>query len=158
MPLVPLHMRLRIRTSANHKFELSRHLMRILIADDHALVRSGIRFLLESHPGFVVCGEAADGLQAVRQAIDRRPDVVLLDISMPFMNGIEAAIEINEYRPDLPILMVSMHDYAAHSRALKGVAIKGYVTKDRIGRDLISAIEAVVRGQTYFPKGGQMPC
>lgn len=129
--------------------------MRILIADDHALVRSGIRLLLESHPGFVVCGEAADGLQAVQQAIDWRPDVVLLDISMPFMNGIEAALEIIEHRPELPILMLSVEDYAAHSHALKGIPIKGYVTKMRIGRDLISAIEALVRGQTYFPKGGQ---
>jgi len=132
--------------------------MRILIADDHSLVRSGIRLILESHDGFEVCGEAANGLEAVQQALGYGPDLVLLDISMPFMNGIEAALEIIDHRPDIPILVVSIDDYAAYSDALKDIAIKGYVTKARLGRDLIPAVEAVAHGQTYFSNGAQMLC
>jgi DNA-binding NarL/FixJ family response regulator len=127
--------------------------MRILIADDHIAVRKGVRSILESHDGYVVCGEAANGLEAVEQVRESDPDVVVLDITMPVLNGIEAAREITQERPDIPILILSMHEYSLQSAAVMGTGIKGYVTKSKTADELIRAIEAVSSGQTYFPDG-----
>lgn len=126
--------------------------MRILIADDHIAIRKGVRAILESHDGYVVCGEAANGLEAVEQVRESDPDVVVLDITMPVLNGIEAAREIMRERPEIPILVLSMHEYSLQSAAVKGTGIKGYVTKSKTADELIRAIEAVCSGQTYFPE------
>jgi DNA-binding NarL/FixJ family response regulator len=124
--------------------------IRILLADDHNVMRRGLRLLLESQPGFNVVGEAADGHQAVEQAQALRPDVVVLDIAMPHLNGAEAAHRINELLPNTAIVILSMHsDESYVLRALKAGA-KGYLVKDSAESDLIGAIKAVSAGKAFF--------
>src|SRR5580700_11876565 len=114
--------------------------IRILLADDHTLMRRGLRLLLESQPEFTVVAEAADGRQAVEQAEATNPDVVVLDIAMPNLNGIEAAQRIISQRPGTSIVFLSMHsDEGYVLRALK-VGAKGYLLKDSAEGDLIEAI------------------
>ncbi len=124
--------------------------IRILLADDHNVMRRGLRLLLESHPGFLVVAEAADGRQAVEQAQSTKPDVVILDIAMPQLGGTEAAQRINEALPKTAIIILSMHsDEGYVLRALKAGA-KGYLLKDSVEGDLIDAIKAVSEGKTFF--------
>lgn len=127
--------------------------MRFVIADDHAGVRKGVRDIIESQDKYVVCGEAADGLEAVQQTLDCNPDVVILDISMPLLNGLDAARHIHEQKPKTPIIILSVNRYCPQARSLDGDAgIKGYVVKARASDDLIQAIQTVAAGQTYFPR------
>lgn len=124
--------------------------LRVLLADDHKLMRSGLRLLLEQQPDFVVVGEADDGLQAVAAVESLRPDVVVMDIGMPNLNGIEAARKIKELWPDIAILMLSMHsDEGYVLRALRAGA-RGYLLKDSAEGDLVTAIQAVSEGKSYF--------
>lgn len=124
--------------------------IRILLADDHTVMRRGLRLLLESHPEFSVVGEAADGRQAVDQAESTNPDVVVLDITMPNLGGIEAAERIVSQLPHAAIIFLSMHsDESYVLRALKSGA-KGYLLKDSAEGDLIEAIKAVTQGKTFF--------
>jgi len=124
--------------------------IRILLADDHNVIRHGLRLLLESHPEFVVVAEAADGRQAIDQAAATRPDVVVLDITMPNLSGTEAAERIMELLPSTAIVFLSMHsDEGYVLRALKAGA-KGYLLKDSAEGDLIEAIRAVSNGQAFF--------
>jgi two-component system response regulator NreC len=124
--------------------------IRILLADDHNVVRRGLRLLLESQPGFCVVGEAADGRQAVEQAELTKPDVVVLDIAMPHLSGTEAAQRIGEMLPATAIVILSMHsDEGYVLRSLKAGA-KGYLLKDSAESDLIEAIKAVSEGKTFF--------
>ena len=124
--------------------------IRILLADDHTVMRRGLRLLLESQPGFSVVGEAADGRQAVDQAESTEPDVVVLDITMPNLSGIEAAQRIASQLPHTAIVFLSMHsDEGYVLRALKSGA-KGYLLKDSAEGDLIEAIKAVSQGKTFF--------
>jgi len=124
--------------------------IRILLADDHNVMRRGLRLLLESQEGFSVVGEAADGLQAVEQAKATKPDVVVLDISMPHLSGTEAAQRIIEILPATEIVILSMHsDEGYVLRALKAGA-KGYLVKDSAEGDLIEAIKAVSEGKAFF--------
>lgn len=124
--------------------------IRILLADDHTVVRRGLRLLLESQPEFSVVAEASDGKQAVDAAEASRPDVVVLDIAMPNLNGIEAAQRIIASVPGAAIVVLSMHsDEGYVLRALKAGA-KGYLLKDAAEGDLIEAIKTVTRGKTFF--------
>jgi two-component system response regulator NreC len=124
--------------------------IRILLADDHNVMRRGLRLLLESQPGFSVVAEASDGRQAVSQAEATQPDVVVLDIAMPNLSGIEAAQRIVAARPGTEIVILSMHsDESYVLRALKAGA-KGYLLKDSAEGDLIDAIHAVSQGKTFF--------
>src|SRR5579872_6613986 len=124
--------------------------IRILLADDHTVVRRGLRLLLEGQPDFSVVAEAADGKQAVDAAETSQPDVVLLDIAMPNLNGIEAAQRILSVAPNTSIVVLSMHaDESYVLRALKAGA-KGYLLKDSAEGDLIEAIKSVTRGKTFF--------
>ena len=124
--------------------------IRILLADDHNIMRRGLRLLLERQPGFEVVGEAADGRQAVERAEATKPDVVVLDIAMPNMSGIEAAQRISASLPQTAIVILSMHsDEGYVLRALKAGA-KGYVLKDSAENDLIEAIKAVGEGKAFF--------
>lgn len=124
--------------------------IRILLADDHNVMRRGLRLLLQSQPGFIVVGEAADGHQAVDQAMALKPDVVVLDIAMPHLNGAEAANRIHEQLPNTAIVILSMHsDESYVLRALKAGA-KGYLVKDSAESDLIGAIKAVSEGKAFF--------
>jgi DNA-binding NarL/FixJ family response regulator len=124
--------------------------IRILLADDHNVMRKGLRLLLESQPGFSVVGEASDGRQAVEQAEATKPDVVVLDIAMPRLSGTEAAQRISELLPGTSVIILSMHsDEGYVMRALKAGA-KGYLLKDAAEGDLVEAIQAVGNGKTFF--------
>jgi two-component system, NarL family, response regulator NreC len=124
--------------------------IRILLADDHNVIRRGLRLLLESHPGFTVVADVADGRQAIEQAVATRPDVAILDIAMPHLSGTEAAERIIELLPSTAIVMLSMHaDEGYVLRALKAGA-KGYLLKDSAEGDLIQAIQAVSNGKAFF--------
>lgn len=124
--------------------------IRILLADDHNVMRKGLRLLLESQPGFSVVGEASDGHQAVEQAEATKPDVVVLDIGMPRLSGTEAAQRIGELLPGTSVIILSMHsDEGYVMRALKAGA-KGYLLKDAAEGDLVEAIQAVGNGKTFF--------
>ena len=124
--------------------------IRILLADDHTVMRRGLRLLLESQPEFSVVAEASDGRQAVEQAEAAHPDVAVLDIAMPNLSGIEAAQRITAALPNVAVVILSMHsDEGYVLRALK-VGAKGYLLKDSAEGDLIDAIKAVHQGKTFF--------
>jgi DNA-binding NarL/FixJ family response regulator len=123
---------------------------RILIADDHEVVRRGIRALLESHPGWEVSGEVEDGREAVERARELKPDLVLLDIGMPNLNGIEAARQILANDPEIDILILTVHDSQQVLREVLQVGARGFLLKSDAGRDLVTAVEAVQRNQTFF--------
>lgn len=128
--------------------------IRVLVADDHALVREGIRRALDQDPGFEVIGEASDGHQALALVAERDPDVVVLDLSMPRMGGLEAAARLGKEHPDTRVLVLSMHDDAEYvSRAVRAGA-HGYLLKDDAGpAQLRDAVLAVSRGESYFSAG-----
>ena len=124
--------------------------IRILLADDHVVMRRGLRLLLETQPDFCVIGEASDGRQAIAAATALKPDIALLDIAMPFLNGAEAAQRITEALPGVSIIILSMHaDESYVLRALRAGA-KGYLLKDSGESDVIDAIRAVSEGKTFF--------
>jgi len=124
--------------------------IRILLADDHNVMRRGLRLLLESQPGFIVVAEAADGRQAVEQALATKPDIAVLDIAMPHLSGAEAAQRITETLPATAVVILSMHsDEAYVLRALKAGA-RGYLVKDSAEGDLIEAIKVVHEGKAFF--------
>lgn len=124
--------------------------IRILLADDHIVMRRGLRLLLESQTEFSVVAEASDGREAVQQAEATRPDVAVLDITMPNLSGIEAAERISTAHPNTAIVILSMHsDEGYVLRALK-VGAKGYLLKDSAEGDLIEAIKMVHQGKTFF--------
>jgi len=124
--------------------------IRILLADDHTVVRKGLRLLLESHPGFQVIGDAADGRAAVSLAGEHTPDVVVMDVAMPGLNGIEAARQISAKLPHTAIVFLSMHsDEGYVLKALKAGA-RAYLLKDSAEHDLIAAVIAVSEGKAFF--------
>ena len=124
--------------------------IRILLADDHRVVRKGLCLLLESQPGFKVVAEASDGREAVALAEAHTPDIVVLDVGMPSLNGIEAARQISAKYPRTGIVFLSMHsDEAYVLKALKSGG-KAYLLKDSAEYDLISAIRAVNEGKAFF--------
>ena len=124
--------------------------IRILLADDHTVVRDGLRVLLERQPGFEIAGEASDGLEAVRLAEECNPDVVLMDIAMPLLNGIEATRRIAAKRPQTAIIILSMHyDESYVLRSLKAGA-RGYLVKDTAKTDLINGVRSVHEGRSFL--------
>jgi DNA-binding NarL/FixJ family response regulator len=124
--------------------------LRILIADDHTIMRNGLRLLLERQSDFVVVAEAENGRQAVELAARENPDVVIMDIGMPVLNGIEAAKRISEVQPKTAVVILSMHsDESYILRALKSGA-RGYLLKDSAEADLIGAVRAVAAGKAFF--------
>jgi len=124
--------------------------IRILLADDHRVVRRGLCLLLESQPGFQVVAEASDGRQAIAMAAEHAPDIAVLDVAMPMLNGIEAARQISTRQPRTGIVFLSMHsDEGYVLKALKSGA-KGYLLKDSAEYDLVNAIRAVHDGKAFF--------
>jgi DNA-binding NarL/FixJ family response regulator len=124
--------------------------VRIVLADDHTIMRRGLRLVLERQPDFAVVGEASDGREAVDLIVRENPDVAVIDIAMPLMNGIEAAKKITEERLKPAVVILSMHsDESYILRALRAGA-RGYLLKDSAENDLIQAIRAVCAGKAFF--------
>lgn len=124
--------------------------LRLLIADDHTLVRQGLRRILEGQPGWEVVAETGDGREAVRLTAELKPDVVLLDIAMPHLNGVEAMQQIERRVPGVRVLVLSMYsDEAYVTRAIRAGA-SGYLLKDSADTDLIKGITAVAQGKSFF--------
>ena len=127
--------------------------LRILIADDHTLVRQGLRKILETEPDWTVIAEAGDGREAVRQATEHQPDIVILDVAMPLLNGVEAVQQIHRRVPHVRLLVLSMYaDEAYVTRAVRAGAA-GYLLKDSADTDLIRAVAAVAQGKSFFSPG-----
>lgn len=127
--------------------------IKILLADDHALVRRGVRMILEAEPDFAVVAEADDGVEAVAQARAQPVDLAILDVAMPRMTGLQAAREIARRHPDLPILMLSMYDNDQYFFEALRAGASGYVLKSVADQDLLSACRAAVRGELFIYPG-----
>jgi DNA-binding NarL/FixJ family response regulator len=124
--------------------------LRILLGDDHTLVRQGVRKILEEQPNWTVIGEAQDGREVVRKALADEPDLVLMDVAMPLLNGIEATRQILRKLPSARVLILSMHaDEAYIIQALQAGA-RGYLLKDSADNDLVRAVTAVAEGKSFF--------
>jgi two-component system response regulator NreC len=124
--------------------------VRVMIVDDHALVREGITALLKFYEDVVVVGEASDGKEAITKAQELKPEVILMDIAMPGLGGLEATIEIKRRNPDVKVLVLSQYDDKEYvSRFLKA-DVSGYILKRAVGGELITAIRAVARGEHYL--------
>ena len=124
--------------------------IRVLVADDHAIVRTGIRHVLETEPGFTVVGEASNGVEALALAVELVPDVVVLDISMPGGSGLGTAAELRRRCPDTRILILSMHDNAEYVLESLRAGVHGYLLKDSAAAELGGAIRAVCQGESFF--------
>jgi len=125
-------------------------MLRILIADDHEFARRGVRAVLESHSGWEVCGEAKDGRESVELATKLRPDLILLDIGMPNLNGLEATRQILSVLPEAVILVLTMHDADHVIKEVLRAGARGFLLKSDAGRDLVAAVEALQRQRTFF--------
>ena len=124
--------------------------IRVLVADDHMIVRTGIRHVLESEAGFEVVGEAATGAEALALAAKLKPDVVVLDISMPGESGLQLAARLRDSSPEPRVLILSMHDNAEYVLESVRAGAHGYLLKDTAATELRSAIRTVCRGESYF--------
>ena len=124
--------------------------MRVLLADDHAIVRRGMRALLETEPGIEVIAEAADGLEAVRLCEEEKPDVLILDIAMPKLNGIDVAERCLKLQPSAVAIMLSMHADESYIMRSLYAGARAYLLKDATDEDLLPAIRAVAAGKSYF--------
>jgi two-component system response regulator NreC len=124
--------------------------IRVLLADDHGVVRKGLRFLLERHSGMEVVGEAGDGREAVRLAEASSPDIVIIDIAMPLLNGIEATAKMVKRNPNLGVIILSMHSDEDYLLSALNAGAKGYLLKDSAEVDLVRAIQAVHKGSPFF--------
>lgn len=124
--------------------------IKVFLADDHAVVRDGLRLLLESHRDISVVGEAADGRQAVLRAKDLCPDVVLMDIAMPELNGIDATKQIIKFCPSAKIIILSMHASKEHIFQAFKAGARGYLLKESAGSEVVSAVRSVHAGRRYL--------
>ena len=123
--------------------------LRILIADDQPTIRTIVRSTLEKVPYFEVCGEAVDGAKAIEEAKKLKPDVVVLNITMPILNGFEAAREIKALLPETAIVILSSHADQRFVEAAKKIGVRSYVSKSKVGDALIKSIEAAVNGEDF---------
>jgi DNA-binding NarL/FixJ family response regulator len=128
--------------------------MRCLLVDDHESVRVGVTAILSSRPDIQVCGEASNGKEAIEKARELKPDLIILDVIMPVLDGINSAKEIRTFLPDVPILFFSMHDgvYLVHEAKMAGV--QGFVSKTEARATLLDAIDALAKKENYFPDQG----
>lgn len=124
--------------------------VRILVADDHQVVRTGLRALLESKTGWQVCAEASNGREAVEKAGELKPDVAVLDIGMPLLNGVEATRQIRKLSPQTEILILTMHDSDQLVQEVLAAGAHGYILKDDADRNLIAAVDALRRHKPYL--------
>jgi DNA-binding NarL/FixJ family response regulator len=124
--------------------------LRLLVADDHEIVRTGVRSLLEKQPGWKVQAEAVDGRDAVAKVKELKPDIAVLDISMPSLNGLEATRQIVKDAGDTKVLILTMHESEPLIREVLDAGAQGYILKNDTGRDLVAAIDALQRNKTFF--------
>ena len=124
--------------------------IKILVADDHALLREGIIAILKLHDDVEVVGEASDGMDAIQKAHKLKPDIVLMDIAMPGLGGLEATVEIKKTAPNIKILVLSQYDDREYVSRLIKAGVSGYILKHAVGTDLLSSIRAVARGEFYL--------
>ncbi len=124
--------------------------IRILLADDHGIVRKGLRFLLERQPGMEVVGEASDGREAVKLSEELAPHVVIMDVAMPQLNGIDAAAQIVKIHPKTGVIMLSMHSDESYLVRALGAGAKGYLLKESAEVDLVRAVQVVAQGRPFF--------
>jgi DNA-binding NarL/FixJ family response regulator len=124
--------------------------IRILLADDHAVVRRGLKLVLDAHPDLDVVAEAGDGGEAVERGLDESVDLAILDVSMPRMTGLQAALELSKRRPELKILILSMHDNEQYLFEALRAGASGYVLKSVADRDLVEACRAAMRGEPFL--------
>ncbi len=126
--------------------------IRILVADDHEVMRLGIRNLVEARSNWSVCAEACDGKEAIEKAVQFNPDVIIMDIAMPEMNGLEAANQITRTHPQIPVILFSLHLSKELINQFNNGMIRGAVCKSDAARDLLDAIDKVLAGGTFFPR------
>jgi len=124
--------------------------LKVLLVDDHALVRRGFRRMLEDEPSFQIVGEASNGQEAIERAAELRPDVIVMDCALPQVNGIEASRQILEKQPNIGILMLSMHSEDTLVRQALDAGAKGYILKNAMDLDLVSAIKRIAAGNTVL--------
>lgn len=125
--------------------------IRILVVDDHDVVREGVRGILARHPDWEVCGEAANGEEAVAAVSELQPDVTIMELTLPLMNGLAAAEQIVQSGSRTKILILTMHDPGLMLDGVKSIGAHGIVSKSRAGQDLIPAIEVLLSGGTFWP-------
>jgi DNA-binding NarL/FixJ family response regulator len=127
----------------------------VLIADDHEAIRKGVRTILRSREDVEICGEASNGSEAVRMAVELKPDLIILDLTMPVMGGFAAAKELRQLLTKMHILFYSMHEGTQLIKEAKQAGARGFVSKSRISETLLDALDSVVvRNGTFFPNGG----
>ena len=124
--------------------------IRILLADDHTIVRQGLARLLEEQPDLRIVGEAINGQILVDKALELEPDIIIMDIAMPLLNGIEAAKRVRKSLPDCKILILSMYSHEHYIHQLLETGISGYLLKDSSGQDIIKAIKAAMKNETFL--------
>jgi DNA-binding NarL/FixJ family response regulator len=124
--------------------------LKVLIADDHGVVRKGLRLLLEEYSELEVVGEAANGREVVKLAADLSPDVILMDVAMPLLNGIEAAEQIRKVNSEIGIIMLTMHADESYVLRALNAGVKGYLLKESAEDDLLRAVKAVSQGRPFF--------
>ncbi|NOX33010.1 MAG: response regulator transcription factor [Deltaproteobacteria bacterium] len=122
----------------------------IVIADDHTIVRQGLKKLLEEENCLKITGEAMDGREAVQKVRELKPDVIIMDIAMPVLNGIEAARQIKQSTLKTKVIILSMHDHTRYIRELLSIGVSGYLLKDAVSSDIIKAIKTAVKGESYL--------
>jgi DNA-binding NarL/FixJ family response regulator len=125
--------------------------VQILIADDREAIRKQVRLILTSRPNLEVCAEAADGKEAVEKTRELNPDLVILDITMPILNGLDAARVIKGFAPDIPILVLTVHKSRQLMQEAQKIGVQGYVTKAEASQTLLHAVDAVLQKRTFFP-------
>ncbi len=126
--------------------------VRILVADDHEAVRKGVCAILATRLDIEVCGEAANGQEAIAKAHSLKPDLIILDITMPILNGLDAARVIRLTLPELPILLLTMHEGKHIIEDARKIGIDGFVCKSEASATLLAAVDAVLSNQPFFPK------
>jgi DNA-binding NarL/FixJ family response regulator len=124
--------------------------IRILIVDDHFAMRRGLRLIIESHAGWRVCGEAADGLEAIERAKELKPDIILMDVSMPKMNGLEATFQIIQLLPKTEVLILSLFDASELVNGAKEAGAHGYISKAAPENELITAVQNLAEHKSSF--------
>jgi len=124
--------------------------LRILLADDHEIVREGLRAMLQGHPGWAVCGDAENGRQVVTMAAELKPDIVIMDIGMPELNGLEATRQIKRAQPDVEVLIFTANETDEIVRQVFQAGARGYLLKTEASTHLIPAVEMLCKGRTYF--------